>query len=362
MSKSKLYDVLILGGGPAGLTSALVLARLHRTTAIFTAPTYRNDGAAHSHGLLSRDHVPPAELRAQGRNDLERYKTIEFFENSPITSIVRQGSDSRAYFVAKNDSQQEWRGRAVILATGIRDELPDLPGYKENWPESIYQCPVCDGHERYDGPVGILNIEFNSLVSRHMTTTLHFLSQPVGTSVEDSLTRKSNLTLFTNGPLDTSNAAVTEILDICKAYRITVDQRKVVRLEASEDPSKKPGLYVHLEPDGSNSELPTRVFQNFLLHKPRTTPNSPELLSQLGLETASSPFGTYVAFTPPFNATKVPGIFVAGDAGAMHTTLTLALSSAGLAAAGAMQFVNDLDDKIALEALKTKENGSVKEL
>lgn len=349
---SKLYDALIIGGGPAGLTSALVLGRVHRTAAIFANDTYRNDGAEHSHGVLSRDHVPAAEIRSAGRKDLERYKNTDIFETT-ISSIIRHEAGIRSYFVAKNDKNEEWKGRSVILASGVRDQLPDLPGYEENWPRSIYQCPVCDGHERSQGPVGVLCYpKFDPYIASHSVTTLHFLSQPVGTTIDDTVGKKSNATVFTNGPVDISNPEVAKVLETCEAHGVTVDQRPITRLEASPDPANKPGLFVHLQSDGTGDKNSARVFQNFLLHKPPTIPKSPSLLSQLGIELASSPFGQYVKTTPPVNSANVPGVFVAGDASTALATLTIAMSSGGLAAAGAMQYINERDNEIALERLR----------
>ena len=355
---SKIYDALIIGAGPAGLSAALVFGRVHRTCAIFATEAYRNDGAHASHAILTRDHTPPAEIRALGRKDLERYRHASFFETK-ITQITRKADGPRRHFVAKDASSNEWKGRTVIMATGVHDVLPALPGYKENWPESIYQCPVCDGHERSNGPVGVLCYPNFTPAGAHVATVLHFLSQPVGTSIDDLANIKSNVTIFTNGPVDSQDPSVSSALELFKAHNMTIDQRQITHLEPSS--SSKPGLFVHLQPSNSDTSAPIKVFQNFLFHKPSTMPNATDLIEQLNLELTTTPFGQHVSVTAPFNSTNVPGLFVAGDAGVMLTQATLAISSGVTAAAGAMSYIGGLDNEIALARWKDQSTSSEKE-
>lgn len=129
---SKLYDALIVGGGPAGLSVALGLARVHRTCVVFSDGTFRNKGVKAAHSIITRDHVHPQEIRDLARKDVEKYGNTRF-EETAVTSIRKIDGA----FVARNKAGEEWQGRAVVLATGVIDVFPDLPGYAENWPESM---------------------------------------------------------------------------------------------------------------------------------------------------------------------------------------------------------------------------------
>jgi gliotoxin/aspirochlorine biosynthesis thioredoxin reductase len=348
----KIYDALIIGGGPAGLSVALGLGRVHRTCLVFNDDKFRNQGAYHSHNVLTRDHVPPAEIRALGRKDLERYGNTTFAETR-VTKISRQQVGSQQHFLASNAEGQQWQGRSVVLAAGVRDQFPDLEGYAENWPNSIYQCPFCDGHERSDGPIGLLLYpEFGPMAKS--ATLLHFLSHPVGTAVQDITS--SNVTVFTNSPLNPSNDMHAQMLELCAAHSIKVDQRPVLRLEPAgpDAGTGKPGLYVHLQTSDGGVE---RIYQNFLLHKPATTPSCPELIEQLGLELQAGPFGQYLKVAIPFNSTNVKGVYAAGDVSVMMTAVTNAMLTGAAVAGGVAHHVADLDDEIVLERYRKKKLG-----
>jgi thioredoxin reductase len=126
-----LFDVLIIGGGPAGLSTATGLARQLYTAIVFDSGVYRNAKAPHMHNVVGWDHRNAGELRAAGRSDLlKRYATVEFHDGQ-IETIRRTES---GIFEAVDADGKVWRGRKLVLATGVRDVPPlDLPGYAECW-------------------------------------------------------------------------------------------------------------------------------------------------------------------------------------------------------------------------------------
>lgn len=130
-----LLDVLVIGGGPAGLSVATGLARQLYTAAVFDSGVYRNERAAEMHNFVTWDHRRPAEFREKARDDLlARYQTIQF-ENKTIESVQKT---SNGYFQATDASGQVWTGRRLVLATGVRDLVPDIDGYDDCWGKGMY--------------------------------------------------------------------------------------------------------------------------------------------------------------------------------------------------------------------------------
>jgi thioredoxin reductase len=130
-----LLDVLIIGGGPAGLSAATALARQLYTAVVFDSGVYRNARATHMHAVPTWDHRDPADFRAAARADLlARYDTIRFEQTS--VSAVRRTDDGR--FEATDANGIAWRGRKLVLATGVRDVYPDIPGYDDLWGRGLY--------------------------------------------------------------------------------------------------------------------------------------------------------------------------------------------------------------------------------
>jgi thioredoxin reductase len=143
------FDVAVIGAGPAGLSAALVLGRARRRVVVCDAGSPRNATAVEMHGLLSRDGMPPAHLLAEGRAQLQRYSSVEL-ALTPSASVEPSGDH---FAVDVGDNQV--RARRVILATGMIEALPALPGLRERWGTSVFSCPYCDGWEVRDRPLAI---------------------------------------------------------------------------------------------------------------------------------------------------------------------------------------------------------------
>ena len=146
------YDVVVIGGGPAGLQATLTLARVHRRVLMVDSGAYRNDPAAHMHNVVTHDGAPPAEFRAAARKELAAYDTVTVRDDA-VTSVVTDGD---GFVVALGDEVVHARG--VVLATGVVDTLPDKPGLDELFGSVVAHCPFCHGHEFAGGHVGILGV------------------------------------------------------------------------------------------------------------------------------------------------------------------------------------------------------------
>ncbi|MFC7495426.1 MULTISPECIES: NAD(P)/FAD-dependent oxidoreductase [unclassified Nocardioides] len=139
------YDAVVIGGGPAGLQATLTLARVHRRVLMLDSGSYRNDPARHMHNVVTHDGTPPAEFRAAAQKDISAYDTATI-RSEAATRVAAIAADSGDGFVVSlGDEAITTRG--VVLATGLRDTLPDKPGLAELFGDVVAHCPFCHGHE-----------------------------------------------------------------------------------------------------------------------------------------------------------------------------------------------------------------------
>jgi thioredoxin reductase len=148
---SHQYDVVVIGGGAAGLSAALVLSRARREVLVVDAGAPRNGPATHMHGYLSRDGMPPAQLLAAGRHEVRSYGGA--IVEGTVTDLV---PDGRCGFWALLAGGQRISARRLLVTTGLRDELPDIPGLRGRWARDVLHCPYCHGYEVRDRPLGVL--------------------------------------------------------------------------------------------------------------------------------------------------------------------------------------------------------------
>ena len=141
------FDVVVAGGGAAGLSAALVLGRARRRVAVVDAGSPRNAPAAHMQGFLSRDGMAPAELLAAGRSEVASYG-VELLEDHV--------ADIEPGFAVRLGRGRVLNARRVLIATGLNDALPDIPGVSERWGRDLLPCPYCHGWEVRDQPIGVL--------------------------------------------------------------------------------------------------------------------------------------------------------------------------------------------------------------
>lgn len=144
------YDVVVVGGGAAGLSAALVLSRARRSVAVVDAGHPRNARAAHMQGFLSRDGMPPTELLEVGRAEIESYGA------ELVRGVVKDVTALEGEFIVSVSDDHTIRARRILVATGLRDELPDVPGVRERFGRDVLHCPYCHGYEVRDLPLAVL--------------------------------------------------------------------------------------------------------------------------------------------------------------------------------------------------------------
>src|SRR4051794_29290038 len=149
---SALHDVLIVGGGPAGLSAALVLGRCRRRVLVFDSGRPRNAASRAMHGYLSRDGINPRQLLRLGREETARYG-VEFLEaevDNARSLSPGDAADSLASFEVETDAGRKFLSRKLLLATGVRDVLPSIDGAERYYGRGVFHCPYCDGWEHRD--------------------------------------------------------------------------------------------------------------------------------------------------------------------------------------------------------------------
>ncbi|MGX1881526.1 NAD(P)/FAD-dependent oxidoreductase [Streptomyces sp. NPDC055287] len=179
-TNSPAYDVVVVGAGAGGLNAALVLARARRRVAVVDAGDPRNAPAAHMQGFLSRDGMPPADLLAAGRAEVAAYG-VDLIEG-------RVDHIDPGFHVRLADGTV-LRARRVVMATGLRDELPPVPGVRERWGNDVLHCPYCHGYEVRDQPLGVLGTHPgavpHALLLRQWSADLVFFPHTLDLSGDD---------------------------------------------------------------------------------------------------------------------------------------------------------------------------------
>lgn len=147
----RMFDAVIVGAGPAGLSAALILGRCRRTVLICDTGNPRNHASHAMHGYLSRDGMPPSEFLATARAELRAYDSVEFRHVEVTDAACRPDSQ---FEVTLADGEPV-RARKLLIATGVVDHLPEIAGFHDFYGRSVFHCPYCDGWEVRDQPLAI---------------------------------------------------------------------------------------------------------------------------------------------------------------------------------------------------------------
>ncbi|MBD0421368.1 NAD(P)/FAD-dependent oxidoreductase [Streptomyces sp. TRM S81-3] len=269
------YEVIVVGGGAAGLSAALVLGRARLRTLVVDAGEPRNAPSDHMQGYLTRDGMPPAEFLALGREEIARYG-VELVRDRAVD--VSRGED----FAVALAGGRTVHARRLIVATGLKDELPEVPGVAERFGRDVLHCPFCHGWEVRDERFGVLA---TSPLSVHQALMVSNWSDDVTlflhTVAEEELTDQDLRRL--------AAAGVKVVPGEVAGLRVDDDRLTGVRLA-----------------DGSTHE------RSVLFVAPRAVPQT-GLMERLGAELQETPFGAYPVVDPT-GRTTVPGLWTAGNA------------------------------------------------
>ncbi|MEL7976053.1 NAD(P)/FAD-dependent oxidoreductase [Isoptericola sp. F-RaC21] len=299
-----LHDAIVVGAGPAGLAAALMLGRTHRDVVVLDSGTYRNDPTDAMHNVLGFDGAAPAEFRAAAHRTLAAYDTVELRRTTAHDVAPLDPAAPADGFVVRADDG-DVAARRLLLATGVRDELPVTPGLAELFGTVAAHCPYCHGHEFSGTPVAILG------------------AGPHAPRVAGLMERiASRLVVLADGA--DVDPQVRASLD---ARGVAVRPEKVLRLEPLTLPGGHAGARAVLD-DGADEEL------GGLMVAPTMRQAAP-FAARLGLELRDSGCVAVDAMA----RTSLPGVFAAGDLA--HTadfpmpvsSVTAAMAAGQLAAA-----------------------------
>ncbi len=292
------YDALVIGGSFAGLSAAMQLARARRRVLLLDAGKPRNRFAPASHGFLGQDGRSPHEIMETGRRQLSAYPTFEFRQAEAANAAPEDGA-----FAVTLESGDQVRAKRLVLATGMTDHLPDVPGMQELWGTGVLHCPYCHGYEVAGRKFAVFGI---GPMSVHQAALVRDWSEDV--------------TLLTSG----GDWLTPEHRDMLATRGVEINEAPVQRLIAHGQ-----------ELEAVEFEGGRTVPYGALFTATRASFASP-LAEQLGCETEQTPFGPIVK-TDAMKETTVPGVFAAGDNASPMYNATLASAAGVLAGVGAHQ-------------------------
>ncbi len=298
------WDCIVVGGGAAGLSAALVLGRARQRTLVVDAGAPSNLPAHGIGGLLGHDGRPPHELYAAGRGELANYPSVEVRDGS-----VAAGRRTEAGFELRLADGRIEHGRRVLLATGMDYRRPSVPGIDERWGNSVFHCPFCHGWEVRDRPLGVLD---------HGPTAVHraLLLK----------TWSDDVTLFTNGPTDLDESALGRL----KTAGVDIDERPIAALVG-------PGENLTEVRFADGDTRPCGGLMVAVTLHQRST-----LAAELGAAAAApNPIVADAVAVDPLFETSVPGVFAAGDVSPQMPSVANAIAAGSNAAAAIVRSLTE---------------------
>ena len=268
------HEVIVIGGGAAGLSAAVALARSRRSVLVIDAGEPRNAPAEGVHNFLSRDGIAPRDLVATGRTEVRHYG-----------GEIRDGRATKAErleegFAVTLDDGSRVTARRLVVTTGVVDELPEIDGLRDHWGRGVLHCPYCHGWEVRDQPIAVIATSANSV---HQALLFSQLTEEI-TLVAHSFVPDA------------------EARSLLAGAGVTVVEAQVERVEAEDG-------VIHGLRLGDGSLLPASA----VVVAPRSVPAG-SLLPSLGIETVAHPSGAgdHVE-VDPLGQSAVPGVYLAGN-------------------------------------------------
>lgn len=266
-----MYEVVVVGGGPAGLSAALVLGRQRRRVLVVDAGEPRNAPAAEMHMFLGRDGGSPARLLADGRAEVTAYPTVEFRQGRVASA---EGEVGRFALMLEDGERVE--ASRLVLASGLTDEPVAIPGLGERWGKSVFHCPFCHGYETNGKVLAVIGNGFDAMLAAYVADRY-----------------SDDVVLCTNGP----SALPEPVAAVVKARGIPVIETPLAGIDGEVDALTLSFM------DG------TTLAREAVYHRAPTRPNT-DLAIQLGC--VLLPDGCVEV--DEYGKTSVPGVYAAGDA------------------------------------------------
>ena len=291
MESAKEHDFIILGGSYAGLAAALSLGRALRTVLIIDSGQRCNRRTPHAHNLLTHDGESPAVIAAAAKEQVLKYDTVSFLEETAVS-----GKKTKTGFSIEVSDGRFFNARKIIIATGLKDLMPEIPGFAESWGISVLHCPYCHGYEVHGKKTGIIGngeagYEYAKMISNWT----------------------NDLVLFTNG-----KSTLTEVqVQSLEKHNITIEEGPISELVNTEG-------YVNKIVLNNGNTYPVSAIY---CHPPFEQHSS--IPEELGCEMTE--FGHIK--TDDFSKTTVPGVYAGGDNSNRVRSLSTAIASGSFAGA-----------------------------
>src|SRR5690606_313767 len=300
--REKVFEVIIVGGSYAGLSAAMALGRSLRKVLIIDSGNPCNKQTPHSHNFITQDGSTPAQIAAKAKEQVLSYNTVTFYNGFAV-----HGFKDTDGFTIQTASGESFTARKLVLATGVKDILPEIPGFAECWGISAIHCPYCHGYEVRNEPTGILGngeygFEFSKLINQWT----------------------KNLTLYTNGP----STLTVEQTQMLRRHKIEINEAEIESLD-----HKAGKLQNLVARDGST--FPVKAIYS----RPAFSQHS-DIPKQLGC--AFTEHGHLSA--DMFQKTSVPGVFACGDNVTMMRSVASAVYTGSMA--GSMANKELIEDDI----------------
>jgi len=291
MIKQNKFEVIIIGGSYAGLSAAMALGRSLRQVLVVDAGEPCNRQTPHSHNFITHDGETPAAIAAAAREQVLKYNNVQFATDT-VTDV--QGHNNR--FKVYTAGGKMYRAQKILFATGVKDVMPDIPGFAESWGISVLHCPYCHGYEVRHKHLGVMA---NGQIGFEFTKLIHNLSP--------------NLTLFTDGP----SQLTTEQTRILKSKGINTVKKRIGEIRHNA------GHMSHIVFDNGTEQALDALFARvaYLQHT--------DIPQRLGCTLNEA---GYIA-VDDFQRTTVKGIYAAGDNTSMFRSVAAATASGNKAGA-----------------------------